>query len=143
MLTWWNLPPRRRFSSYWTKKSSSSTCKVAPSPAPKVEKKEPEVPKSLPRRCVGAVLDFLDQTWLQTLQYIVFLITFQSLTMTIRKPEEFYFDKYLSDTFINNPFDADHNRFGDIRRIADIWEWQKNVLAPGLFGQSMQGEYWW
>ena len=114
----------------------------APSPAPMEEKKEPEEPKSLPRRCVGGILDFLDQTWLQTLQYIVFLITFQSLTMTIRKPEEFYFDKYLSDTFINNPFDADHNRFGDIRRIADIWEWQKNVLAPGLFGQSFQGEYW-
>ena len=88
------------------------------------------------------MLDFLDQTWLLTCQYIVFLITFQSLTTTIRKPEEFYFDKYLSDTFINNPFDSDHNRFGDIRRVADIWELQKNVLAPSLFAQSMHGVYW-
>ena len=56
--------------------------------------------KSLPRKLASGVLSFLDQTWLQTLQYIVFLFAFQSLTGTIRKPEEFYFDKYLTDTFI-------------------------------------------
>ena len=58
---------------------------------------EPEVPKSCPRRAVNAVLGFLDQTWLQTLQYIIFLFAFQSLTGTIPKSEEFYFDKYLTD----------------------------------------------
>merc|ERR1719424_2504343 len=98
--------------------------------------------KPLHRRLVGMLLDFLDQTWLQTLMYLIFLFTFQSLTGTIRKSEEFYFDKYLTDTFINNPFDADHNRFMDVRRIADIWEWKKNVLVPGLFSQSPEGEFW-
>jgi hypothetical protein len=111
--------------------------KPPPPPPP-----EDDTPKSCPRRVLGKILDFLDQTWLQTLQYIVFLFAFQSLTGTIRKSEEFYFDKYLTDTFISNPFDADHNRFMDVRRIADIWEWKKNVLVPGLFSHSARGEYW-
>ena len=108
--------------------------------APKVE--EEEAPKSCPRRTCRWVLDFLDQTWLQTLQYIIFLFAFQSLTGTIRKSEEFYFDKYLTDTFIGNTFDADHNRFLDTRRVADIWEWKRTVLTPGLFSHSRTGEYW-
>ena len=45
--------------------------------APKVE--EEEAPKSCPRRTCRWVLDFLDQTWLQTLQYIIFLFAFQSI----------------------------------------------------------------
>ena len=111
-------------------------------PPKKEEPEEPETPKSCPRRAVSGVLDFLDQTWLQTLQYIVFLFAFQSLTGTIRKPSEFYFDKYLTDTFIANAFDVDHNSFVTVRRVADVWEWQKNVLAPGLFSQSAAGEVW-
>lgn len=121
-------------------KSNESMKNKRPPPPPPPPVDEP--PKSCPRRVVGKVLGFLDQTWLQTLQYIVFLFAFQSLTGTIRKSEEFYFDKYLTDTFISNPFDADHNRFMDVRRIADIWEWKKNVLVPGLFSHSKTGEYW-
>ena len=114
-----------------------------PKPAAKKEEpKEDEKPKGLARRICTAVLDFLDQTWLQTLQYIIFLYTFQSLTGTIRKPEEFYFDKYLTDTYIVNPFDADHNKFTDVRRVSDIWEWQRTVLTPGIFSQSPVGEVW-
>ena len=106
-------------------------------------KEKAEEPKSLSRKILSTVLGFLDQTWLQTLQYLVFLFAFQSLTATIRKSDEFYFDKHLTDTFINNPFDADHNRFNDVRRIADIWEWKKNVLIPGLFSnQGGEGESW-
>lgn len=112
--------------------------KKEPPPPPK----EPEKPKSLPRRVTSAILDVLDQTWLQTLQYIIFLFAFQSLTGTIRKSDEFYFDKYLSDTFVNNPFDADHNRLLDVRRISDIWEWHRTVLTPGLFSHSVSGEVW-
>ena len=108
----------------------------------KQEQNEEEKPKSCPRRAASSILGFLDQTWLQTLQYIIFLFAFQSLTGTIRKSEEFYFDKYLTDTFISNPFDADHNRFMDVRRVADIWEWKKNVLIPGLFSHSATGEFW-
>ena len=37
------------------------------------EDKEEEKPKGKIRRCLGSVMDFLDQTWLQTLQYILFL----------------------------------------------------------------------
>lgn len=114
--------------------------KGAPKESPK--KAEKEKPKTLPKRILMGVLDFLDQTWLQTLQYIVFLFAFQSLTATIRKSEEFYFDKYLTDTFINNPFDGDHNRLVDVRRISDIWEWKDRVLTPGLFSQAVEGEVW-
>ena len=51
------------------------------------KKEEEEKPKSCPKRAAIAVMDFLDQTWLQTLQYMLFLFAFQSLTGTIRKPE--------------------------------------------------------
>ena len=113
----------------------------SPSPPPEKAKKE-EKPKGPLMRACCSILGFLDQTWLQTLQYIVFLVAFQSLTGTIRKPEEFYFDKHLTDTFISNPFDADHNRFQDTRRVSDIWEWTRVVLTPGLFHHSAEGEYW-
>ena len=66
-------------------------------------------PKGKVRVCVSKVMDFLDQTWLQTLQYILFLYTFQSLVGTLRKSEEFYMDKYITDTFISNTFDSNHN----------------------------------
>lgn len=121
---------------------SDSMRKKKQEPPKKKPEPKDETPKSCPRRVVGLVLGFLDQTWLQTLQYIIFLFAFQSLTGTIRKSEEFYFDKYLTDTFISNPFDADHNRFMDVRRIADIWEWKQKVLVPGLFGHSATGEFW-
>lgn len=111
-------------------------------PTPTPPKKDDGPPKPLWRRVISSILEFLDQTWLQTLQYIVFLVAFQSLTGTIRKPSEFYFDKYLTDTFIVNTFDAAHNRFADVRRISDIWEWGDNVLVPGLFSNADEFELW-
>ena len=106
------------------------------------EDKEDEKPKGKIRRCLGSVMDFLDQTWLQTLQYILFLYTFQSLVATLRKSEEFYLDKYITDTFITNTFDSNHNTLASIRRVADIWEWTSNVLVPGLFTNADEGEWW-
>lgn len=110
--------------------------------AEKEEEEEDEKPKGKIRRCLGAVMDFLDQTWLQTLQYILFLYTFQSLVGTLRKSEEFYLDKYITDTFITNTFDANHNTLASIRRVADIWEWTSNVFVPGLFSNADAGEWW-
>lgn len=120
--------------------AASSPVKALALDAKHAAQAEAERPQRPFRKVLGKLLAFLDQTWLQTLQYIVFLIAFQSLTGTIRKPDEFYFDKYLTDTFISSPFDADHNRFGDVRRIADIWEWQRTVLTPGLFSNAPEGE---
>ena len=94
------------------------------------------------RKALQAVMDFLDQTWLQTLQYILFLYTFQSLVGTLRKSEEFYLDKYITDTFIDNTFDVNHNKLSDIRRVADIWEWSNTVLLAGLFSNADAGEWW-
>ena len=99
-------------------------------------------PKGKVRVCVSKVMDFLDQTWLQTLQYILFLYTFQSLVGTLRKSEEFYLDKYITDTFIDNTFDVNHNKLSDIRRVADIWEWSNTVLLAGLFSNADAGEWW-
>ena len=73
---------------------------------------------------------------------MVFLFAFQSLVSTIRLRKEFYFDKFLSDTFIDNTFDSNHNRFENIRRISDIWEWTSAVYVPGLFSNADFGEWW-
>ena len=99
-------------------------------------------PKGKVRACVSKVMDFLDQTWLQTLQYILFLYTFQSLVGTLRKSEEFYMDKYITDTFISNTFDSNHNTLATIRRVSDIWEWANTVFVPGLFSNADAGEWW-
>ena len=50
--------------------------------------------------------------------------------------EEFYLDKMISDTLIENHFDSSHNTFLSIRRHADIWEWGNTVLWPGLMGNG-------
>jgi hypothetical protein len=56
--------------------------------AAKAAQRDADAKKGACARVVGKVLRFLDQTWLQTLQYIVFLVAFQSLTGTIRNPSE-------------------------------------------------------
>jgi len=126
----------RRVSAVEAALQIPSTAK-APGPSA-----EPEKPAGPLARCCRRVLDFLDQTWLQTLQYLVFLFVFQSLTGTIRMRAEFYFDKYLTDTFIENTFDSAHNRFEDVRRVSDIWEWTSNVLVAGIFSNADEGEAW-
>ena len=128
------------------KRSPAAVAKARKEAAAKAKEeedsKEDEKPKGKIRRCLGSVMDFLDQTWLQTLQYILFLYTFQSLVATLRKSEEFYLDKYITDTFITNTFDANHNTLASIRRVADIWEWTSNVFVPGLFSNADEGEWW-
>ena len=36
---------------------------------------------------------------------------------------QYYMDKHVMDRFIENHFDAAHNTFESIRRVADIYEW--------------------
>ena len=36
--------------------------------------------------------------------YLAVVVTFQLLTDTMRVKEEFYLDKHIADTFIDNPF---------------------------------------
>lgn len=85
-------------------------------------------------RLLAELLDIVNSTTVQTLMYIVFVFVFQMLTETVRNPKlEFYFDKMVSDTFIENHFDSSHNTLESIRRTADIWEWGNNVLWPGFF----------
>ena len=81
-------------------------------------------------RCVGTILEVLDSTALQTIQYLVFLFAFQSLTQSFRPPAmERHFFKFISDTFIVNTFDSNHNQFDDIRRVSDIYEWINTAHA--------------
>ena len=101
-----------------------------------VEEAAPKVPKPLPIRAVTFVLDTLNGTGFQFLFYIAYVLTFQSLSESLRNPQEFFFDKMIADTFIDNHFDSSHNTFETIRRTADIWEWGNNVLWPGLLGNS-------
>ena len=110
--------------------------------AAKEEEAEPEPEYTGARKYFHKAIDFLDQLWLQTSLYVVFLLAFQSLTGTMRHPEEFYLDRHISNTFIDNTFDGNHNRLKDIRRISDIWEWCNTVLVPGLFSNADSGENW-
>ena len=98
---------------------------TAPGPAP-----------SLPKRALNAVYQFISLLWVQALLYFAFVVIFQNLTDTLRQQEEYYLDKMFSDTFVTNHFDASHNTFEAIRRVADVWEWGNNVLWPGLLGNS-------
>ena len=87
------------------------------------------------KRCANKVLEILDMTSLQTVQYIFFLIVFQSLVATFRNGNERYFTKFIEDTFTDNTF-------YDIRRIADVYEWMNTVMVPGLFSNADTGEAW-
>jgi hypothetical protein len=84
-------------------------------------------------RRVDQLLDILNSNTLQTILYLVFVLIFQSLTNTIRKPEEFYVDKLVMDRIVENHFDSSHNTLESVRRTADIYEWGNTVLWPGLF----------
>mmetsp|Transcript_6166 Transcript_6166/g.10351 ORF Transcript_6166/g.10351 Transcript_6166/m.10351 type:complete len:764 (+) Transcript_6166:170-2461(+) len=84
-------------------------------------------------RAVNTILDMVNTTTFQTLIYLVFVIIFKFLTDCVRIPQEFYLDKHVMDRLVENHFDASHNTFESVRRIADIYEWGNNVLWPGLF----------
>jgi len=72
----------------------------------------------------------------QAVMYLIFVVTFQYLTESLRMKEEFFFDKMISDTFIENHFDSSHNELMDIRRVADIYEYANVVFIPALFGNA-------
>jgi Ca2+-binding EF-hand superfamily protein len=90
----------------------------------------------LPVRVLNTVLAFFNATSVQTILYLAFVAVFQSLTTSLREKEEYFFDKFISDTLIENHFDSSHNTFESVRRVADIYEWGNVVLWPGLFGNA-------
>lgn len=49
--------------------------------------------------------------------------------------------QHISETFVTNTFDSALNKFGDIRRIPDIYEWMRAVLIPGLT-MNLDAEVW-
>ena len=76
-------------------------------------------------------------TTTQTILYVGFVsTTFFFLTGTLRVKEEYFLDKSMNDMFFSNVFDRDLNRFPQIRRAADIYEWGNQVLWPGLLGNG-------
>jgi len=85
-------------------------------------------------RWAAQMLDYVNSTTVQTIMYIAFVFVFQMLSETLRNPKlEYYFDKQITDTFLENHFDSSHNTFESVRRTADIWEWGNTVLWPGFF----------
>ena len=87
-------------------------------------------------RCGRGALWLLNTVTLQTILYFLFVAAFQLLTESLRMKEEYFFDRVIVDTFLSNHFDASHNTFESVRRVADIWEWGNNVLWPGLLGNA-------
>ena len=59
-----------------------------------------------------ALVDLCNSTTMQTLMYCAFVLIFQMLTETLRNPKlEYYFDKMITDTLVENHFDSSHNTF--------------------------------
>ena len=106
---------------------------LAPAPAPAQEKQDFENPIL---RFLDHFLDFLNLMSTQTLFYIAFVAGMQFLLSTLRRPEEFFFDKHVMDRIVENHFDSSHNTFETVRRPADIYEWGNKVLWPGLFSDN-------
>ena len=74
-------------------------------------------------RAFLALLEVLNNVYLQFLMYIAYVTVFFLLTNTMRAPQEYFFDKMIADTFVENSFDAALNTFSEIRRVSDIYEW--------------------
>ncbi|KOO22682.1 hypothetical protein Ctob_007798, partial [Chrysochromulina tobinii] len=73
----------------------------------------------------------------QTTLYLLFVLMFQNLSETLRLPAEYLLDKQFVDTFLEGKFDPNNqDRFVDIRRQHELWEWGNTVLWPGFLGNS-------
>ena len=83
-------------------------------------------------RMFGGLLEFFNNTLLQFGLYIVYVIIFQLLADSLRNPEEYFFDKMIADTFLDNEFDALLHDFSDIRRPSDFYEWGNTGKRSGL-----------
>ena len=42
----------------------------------------------------------------------------------------------MNDMLFSNVYDSDLNRFTNIRRVGDVYQWGNQVLWPGLLGNS-------
>jgi hypothetical protein len=87
-------------------------------------------------RLLKGLMWFLSLLPVQTVLYLVFVLIFQTLTESVRMRDEYYLDKLVSDTLLDNTFDENHNTFDDIRRVADVYEWGSAVLWSGLLGNA-------
>ena len=102
--------------------------------------KEPKPAKkrNLCVRAAGGLGGLVNTVSAQTLLYFSFVILFQLLTDTLRLREEYLLDKFVSDTFFDNHFDATLNQFAHIRRTADVFEWGNQVLWPWAARQLLE-----
>ena len=75
-------------------------------------------------------MDVLNSTPLQTVLYLVFVVLFQALAGTMRMREEYFVNKHVMDRLVTSHFDASHNTFESIRRVADIYEWGTWCCGP-------------
>jgi hypothetical protein len=120
----------------------------------KLEQQPPQAPKkrrSLARRLcapvelgVRSVFQLVSTTTAQTVLYFAFVATTAHfLTNTLRIKEEYFLDKAMNDVLFSNVFDKDLNRFPNIRRIADVYEWGNQVHHPSatyhLFSHTPSG----
>ena len=90
-----------------------------------------------PRRALSLFSWFLNTMAVQTTLYLLFVLMFQNLSETLRLPAEYLLDKQFVDTFLEGKFDPNNqDRFVDIRRQHELWEWGNTVLWPGFLGNS-------
>lgn len=78
--------------------------------------REERAKETILQRWIRRLSDIIQATWVQTIQYVIMLVFFQSLTATVRVQEEFYLDSFIGSMLIANSFNAHHHGFRDIRR---------------------------
>jgi hypothetical protein len=92
---------------------------------------------NFPRRLLSLFSWVLNTMAVQTTLYLLFVLMFQNLSETLRLPAEYLLDKQFVDTFLEGKFDPNNqDRFVDIRRQHELWEWGNTVLWPGFLGNS-------
>ena len=68
---------------------------------------------------------------LQAVMYLIFVVTFQYLTESLRMKEEFFFDKMIADTFLENT---------DAGCAPDNWNVGKWVTITGMSDTLLDGD---
>ena len=108
-----------------------AAARAAPPPEPQSHTRLQKAVRLLQRSYSIAASDTV-----QVVLYLVFCVLMQNLIFSMRNVEEYYLDKQFNDMVLRNPFDRDLNRFQNVRRPADIYQFGSQVLWPALLGNG-------
>lgn len=97
-----------------------------------VADEEAEDRRSLPVRLFCSAWGVVNSLSVQTFLYLLIVLIFQLITQSVRLREEVYLDLSFHESILDNKFDTQLNKFSDIRREADIWEYAHAIFSALL-----------